>query len=337
MTKDDTDPNAAMAGTSVFSVLRDGQWTPVEPGEACETGGETARLRAGFGAEQPFAEGFTIAASEDPHVLAVRPAREKTDVPVDGKKRIVLRWDPVDPDVTYNVYRGTDGDADVLCASGLTGTFYTDEDVVPGKSYCYRITACRDTGEAWEETEEEQPEEEAAEEEPEEAGVLSRRYPEIANWREYVYFKPERRGAYNYDINPVFLRRLAALSRAYLKEKLFVTWGYRTREEQALAYHIYTEHNGDYADAPGVSWHEFRLAVDVQTYIIRRLTNAMLEPFGLVKAQPDNSTHIQPIETMRVADADKAGFAGMANAGFTFASEALIVQTVKCPFCGKVY
>lgn len=116
---------------------------------------------------------------------------------------------------------------------------------------------------------------------------LSNKYP-IADLK---YLSGNKEG-----LDPVFAGRLSALARDK-KVVVFVTSGYRSTAEQEKLYNLCRAGKLRSASKPGLSWHEFRLAVDTSIQPIRGMGNDKLKKYGLCKPISYEGWHIQPIET----------------------------------------
>lgn len=68
---------------------------------------------------------------------------------VAGNSQVNLTWDSVDGATTYTLKRSlTNGGPYITIAIGLTGTTYTDLDVINGTTYYYIVTAVNEAGES---------------------------------------------------------------------------------------------------------------------------------------------------------------------------------------------
>lgn len=66
------------------------------------------------------------------------------------------------------------------------------------------------------------------------------------------------------SIDPGFGSRLEKYAKEVLKRPLVLAAGYRTYAEQKVLYELWKAGKGNYANPPGTSWHEYRMAVDVR-------------------------------------------------------------------------
>jgi len=154
----------------------------------------------------------------------------------------------------------------------------------------------------------------------------STKYP-MADVTQWLKFKND---SHKY-IDPIFAGRLAAFARDHGKV-LQITSGFRSYYEQVALYINsggYQDKNGNWtggngiAAVPGTSWHEFRLAVDVSDSWAKAIdkddatkSQTTLLKYGLYKplTKGNGSTvledwHIQPIELVGVAKADRSKWA----------------------------
>lgn len=108
------------------------------------------------------------------------------------------------------------------------------------------------------------------------------------------------------NLNEVFLKRLAALAKKFNK-KIYISSGYRTLEEQQRIWdERKREHPGEsdsvtgmWVGRPGGSRHNYGLAVDCNDWA-DGLSNSTLGEFGLIKPLPNESWHIEPVESRTV-------------------------------------
>ncbi len=142
-------------------------------------------------------------------------------------------------------------------------------------------------------------------------------YPEEKNWQEWIRFK-YKDGA---RISLVFLWRLAALARDY-NHTMTNLFGYRSSSSQQALYEADLKANGGKPTgkvaAPGLSWHEYGLAVDLDGAHWKAVSEAQWMPYTRLKQNltkyglilPLNRVdspsvqewwHLQPIETNGVA------------------------------------
>lgn len=97
------------------------------------------------------------------------------------------------------------------------------------------------------------------------------------------------------DLDPEFLKRLAALGQHYGK-KVRLKSGYRSIEEQAELYKAYQNGTGNLAAEPGHSNHNFATAADAMDWV-RELPESEMLKFGLCKPVSTEDWHIEPVET----------------------------------------
>lgn len=143
------------------------------------------------------------------------------------------------------------------------------------------------------------------------AKIIPNKYPEERNIDKWVGFLG------NGNVNIVFLWRYAAYCRDIIKAKNIADVGLRDTAEQKRLYDLYKAGKGNIAAAPGTSWHEYGLAIDLNRY----KTNAdgtgqyygtinadyynwladkpeVLNQYGLAHSVKGEIWHIQPIETI---------------------------------------
>lgn len=142
---------------------------------------------------------------------------------------------------------------------------------------------------------------------------LSLKYP-IADPVKWIVFL----NSWQWEIDPVFLSRLAALGQA-MGKLIRISSGYRSYDEQVRSYKSTGGHQDEHgnwvggngkAAVPGQSWHEFGCAIDTPDAWLKKLDKTAatigqrtLLKFGLYKPlTKGNGTsvyedwHIQPIE-----------------------------------------
>ncbi|MCX7771720.1 MAG: hypothetical protein N2376_01230 [Clostridia bacterium] len=121
-------------------------------------------------------------------------------------------------------------------------------------------------------------------------------------------------------IHPQLSGRLAYLC-SLKKQKLCISYGFRSDEEQIMAGMREMEKHPDYVKrsngaiyntkgqcmvaAPGNSSHGVGFSVDAPNTWIEKMTNAELEPYGLVKPMAHEPWHIELIEAKGVDMAEK--------------------------------
>src|SRR5208337_3070621 len=65
-----------------------------------------------------------------------------------GNAQVSLTWNPSVGAVTYNIYRGTVSNGEILVKSGVATASYTDTGVANGTTYFYKVTAVNAGGES---------------------------------------------------------------------------------------------------------------------------------------------------------------------------------------------
>lgn len=144
--------------------------------------------------------------------------------------------------------------------------------------------------------------------------IIAGKYPEIDEWQDWVKFKYP----HGSKCSLVFLRRLGAFAKD-IGVRMTNVLGYRPIEETQRLYEEDLKANGGKPSGkvakPGLSWHEFGLAVDLDGTFWRslltstcldrsRLNQPLLNQYGLILPlnKVDSPSvqewwHIQPIET----------------------------------------
>ena len=149
-------------------------------------------------------------------------------------------------------------------------------------------------------------------------------YPEERDWQKWISFKYPTGS----KISLTFLYRLAALARDH-GQRMTMLIGYRSTAEQQALYTADLKANGGKPSGkvalPGISWHEFGCAVDLDGAYWRAVSEKQWVPYSRFK-QPtlnkyglilplnkaDSSVlewwHLQPIETAGVASTARKAF-----------------------------
>lgn len=91
-----------------------------------------------YGGQADFDQAGTVSAPSAPTGLAATA----------GSGQVALSWTASSGASAYNIYRGTSSGTEVLVASGISGTSYTNTGLTNGTDYYYVVTAANGNGES---------------------------------------------------------------------------------------------------------------------------------------------------------------------------------------------